>query len=163
MSQNNRRYLSWYTGFCDGAFQTHLWRSWPGPPTSTMKKTRCQTWPGGDEAKKNFLLQLEKQIPVAVGELLKKNLPDRCGKASGWNFKKVHSILHKVSKIVLWGNSDNTSCQGAAHAHVEHSRFCVIATSMWPARLEFATPLCLPCQCWTATCCSCSFQWDTCV
>ena len=28
-----------------------------------------------------------------------------------WNFEKAHSILHKVREIVLWGNSDNTSCQ----------------------------------------------------
>ena len=51
--------------------------------------------------------------------LLKKNLPDNCGEASGWNFEKAHSILHKVREIVLWGNSDNTSCQEAEHAHIE--------------------------------------------
>ena len=33
--------------------------------------------------------------------------------------KREHSILHKVSEIVLWSNSDNTSCQGAEHAHIE--------------------------------------------
>ena len=52
-------------------------------------------------------------------EVLKKNLPDKSGEESGWNFEKAHSILHKVRKIVLWGNSDNTSCQGAEHAHIE--------------------------------------------
>jgi hypothetical protein len=43
--------------------------------------------------------------------LLKKNLPDKTGEKAKWNFEKAHSILHKVSEIVLWGNSDNTSCQ----------------------------------------------------
>ena len=59
------------------------------------------------------------QAAVDLLELLKKNLPDKCGEASGWNFEKAHSILHKVSEIVLWGNSDNTSCQGAEHANIE--------------------------------------------
>ena len=55
---------------------------------------------------------------VDLLELLKRNLPDKCGEESGWNFEKAHSILHKVREIVLWGNSDNTSCQGAEHAHI---------------------------------------------
>ena len=59
------------------------------------------------------------QAAVDLLELLKKNLPNKCGEASGWNFEKAHSILHKVREIVLWGNSDNTSCQGAEHAHIE--------------------------------------------
>jgi len=59
------------------------------------------------------------QAAVDLLELLKKNLPDKCGEESGWNFEKAHSILHKVREIVLWGNSDNTSCQGAEHAHIE--------------------------------------------
>ena len=59
------------------------------------------------------------QAAVDLLELLKKNLPDKCGEASGWNFEKARSILHKVSEIVLWGNSDNTSCQGAEHANIE--------------------------------------------
>ena len=33
------------------------------------------------------------------------------GEKGKWSFEKAHSILHKVSDIVLWGNSDNTSCQ----------------------------------------------------
>ena len=56
---------------------------------------------------------------VDLLELLKRNLPDKCGEESGWNFEKAHSILHKVREIVMWGNSDNTSCQGAEHAHIE--------------------------------------------
>ena len=59
------------------------------------------------------------QAAVDLLELIKKNLPDKCGEASGWNFEKAYSILHKVREIVLWGNSDNTSCQGAEHAHIE--------------------------------------------
>jgi len=33
---------------------------------------------------------------VDLLELLKRNLPDKCGEESGWNFEKAHSILHKV-------------------------------------------------------------------
>ena len=36
------------------------------------------------------------QAAVDLLELLKKNLPDKCGEASGWNFEKAHSILRKV-------------------------------------------------------------------
>ena len=32
------------------------------------------------------------QAAVDLLELLKKNLPDKCGEASGWNFEKAHSI-----------------------------------------------------------------------
>ncbi len=39
-------------------------------------------------------------------------------KAQGWNFEKAHSILHKVSEIVMWGWLENTSCQGPEHAHI---------------------------------------------
>ena len=43
-------------------------------------------------------------------QLQSKDLPDRIGGAKGWNFEKAHSILHKVSEIVMWGWSKNTSC-----------------------------------------------------
>ena len=33
---------------------------------------------------------------VDLLELLKKNLPDKCGEESGWNFEKEHRFLHKV-------------------------------------------------------------------
>ena len=56
---------------------------------------------------------------VSLLEMLKSHLPDSVGGAKGWNFEKAHSILHKVREIVLWGNTDNTSCQGAEHAHIE--------------------------------------------
>ena len=59
------------------------------------------------------------QAAVDLLESLRRNLPDKCGEASAWNFEKAHSILHKVREIVLWGNTDNTSCQGAEHAHIE--------------------------------------------
>ncbi len=49
--------------------------------------------------------------PMDLLNLLRKNLPDKTGEKAKWNFEKAHIILHKVSKIVLWGNSDNTSCQ----------------------------------------------------
>ena len=51
------------------------------------------------------------QKAVELLDLLQKNLPDKTGEKAGWNFEKAHSILHKVREIVLWGNSDNTSCQ----------------------------------------------------
>ena len=53
------------------------------------------------------------QKTVELLDLLQKNLPDK-GEKSKWNFEKAHSILHKVREILLWGNSDNTSCQAPA-------------------------------------------------
>jgi hypothetical protein len=52
-------------------------------------------------------------------EALKEHLPDRVGGARGWNFEKAHSILHKVREIIMWGWSENTSCQGPEHAHID--------------------------------------------
>ena len=49
---------------------------------------------------------------VAFLDLLQRNLPDKTGEKGKWNFEKAHSILHKVRDIILWGSSDNTSCQG---------------------------------------------------
>jgi hypothetical protein len=54
---------------------------------------------------------LLQQKAINLLDLLKKNLPDKTGEKAKWNFEKAHSILHKVCEIVLWGNSDNTSCQ----------------------------------------------------
>ena len=51
------------------------------------------------------------QKAVDLLDLIQRNLPDKTGEISKWNFEKAHSILHKVRKIVLWGNTDNTSCQ----------------------------------------------------
>ena len=56
---------------------------------------------------------------VRLLDLLKRKLPDKSGEKSGWNFEKAHSILHKVREIVMWGNSDNTSCQSPEHAHID--------------------------------------------
>ncbi len=63
------------------------------------------------------LLELQ-QKAIDLLDLLQKNLPDKTREKAKWNFEKAHSILHKVRKIVLWGNSDNsdhhhhnTSCQ----------------------------------------------------
>ena len=53
------------------------------------------------------------EMAVDLLDLLKSNLPGKCGEKGGWNFDKAHSILHKVSEIIMWGNSDNTSCQRA--------------------------------------------------
>ncbi len=60
---------------------------------------------------------LESELPelqqkaVDLLDMLKEHLPDKTGEKGKWNFEKAHSILHKVREIVLWGNSDNTSCQ----------------------------------------------------
>ena len=51
------------------------------------------------------------QKAVDLLDVLQENLPDKTGEKGKWNFEKAHSILHKVLEIVLWGNSDNTSCQ----------------------------------------------------
>ena len=51
------------------------------------------------------------QKAVDLLDILQQNLPDKTGEKGKWNFEKAHSILHKVREIVLWGNSDNTSCQ----------------------------------------------------
>jgi hypothetical protein len=51
------------------------------------------------------------QKAVDLLDLLQKNLSDKTGEKAKWNFEKAHSILHKVREIVLWGNSDNCSCQ----------------------------------------------------
>ena len=51
------------------------------------------------------------QQAVDLLDLLQKNLPEKTGEKAAWNFEKAHSILHKVREIVLWGNTDNTSCQ----------------------------------------------------
>ena len=48
---------------------------------------------------------------VELLDLLQRNLPDKTGEKGKWNFEKAHSILHKVREIILWGNSDNCSCQ----------------------------------------------------
>jgi hypothetical protein len=55
----------------------------------------------------------------ALLEALKECLPDRIGGAKGWCFEKAHSILHKVREIIMWGWSENTSCQGPEHAHID--------------------------------------------
>ena len=51
------------------------------------------------------------QKAIDLPDILQKNLPDKTGEKAKWNFEKAHSILHKVREIVLWGNTDNTSCQ----------------------------------------------------
>jgi hypothetical protein len=66
---------------------------------------------------------LESELPelqqkaVDLLDMLQGHLPDKTGKKGKWNFEKAHSILHKVSEIMLWGNSDNTSCQLQRYAH----------------------------------------------
>ena len=51
------------------------------------------------------------QNSVELLELLKSNLPEKNGEASGWNFEKAHSILHKTREILLFGWSENFSTQ----------------------------------------------------
>ena len=56
-------------------------------------------------------LELLQQKSIEVLESLKSTFPEKNGVANGWKFEKAHSILHKVRENVLWGNSDNTTCQ----------------------------------------------------
>ncbi len=53
------------------------------------------------------------QKDVDLLDMLQEHLPDKTGEKGKWNFEKAHSILHKVRATVLWGNTDNTSCQAA--------------------------------------------------
>jgi hypothetical protein len=48
---------------------------------------------------------------VELLDLYQQNLPDKTSEKNKWNFEKAHSILHKIREIILWVNSDNTSCQ----------------------------------------------------
>ena len=48
---------------------------------------------------------------VELLELLKSNLPEKSGGATGWKFEKAHSILHKVREIIMFGWSENYSTQ----------------------------------------------------
>ena len=41
-------------------------------------------------------------MSVELLELLKSNMLDKTGEKSGWNFDKVHSILHKVQLPVCY-------------------------------------------------------------
>ena len=49
---------------------------------------------------------------VDLLEVLKRNLPDKCGEESGWNFEKAHSILHKVSKIFCGATLTTQAARG---------------------------------------------------
>jgi hypothetical protein len=51
---------------------------------------------------------------IALRDLLQLDLPDKTGEKGKWNFEKAHSILHKVRVIIMWGNSENSSCQAPA-------------------------------------------------
>ena len=62
-------------------------------------------------------------------DLLKDNMPYRTGGPEGWNFKKAHSILHKVRYILLFGWSENFSHQGPEH---DHNAATLITASVWP-------------------------------
>jgi hypothetical protein len=53
---------------------------------------------------------LPHQKAIDLLDLLQRNLPDKTDEISKYNFEEAHSILHKVREIVLWGNTDNTSC-----------------------------------------------------
>ena len=50
-------------------------------------------------------LQKVHQAAVGLLESPKTHLPDKFGDVPGCNFEKADSILHKVSKIDLWGKT----------------------------------------------------------
>ena len=70
------------------------------------------------------------QMAVDLLDLLQKNLPNKTGEKAKWNFEKAHSILHKVREIVLWGNSDNTSCQ-SPEVCTSTYQYVLVHTSMY--------------------------------
>jgi hypothetical protein len=69
------------------------------------------------------------QKAVDLLDILQRNLPDKTGEKAKWNFEKAHSILHKVREIVLWGNSDNCSCQ-APEVHPSIYLYILVYTCM---------------------------------
>ena len=71
------------------------------------------------------------QKAVDLLDLLKKNLPDKTGEKGKWNFEKAHSILHKVREIVLWGNSDNCSCQAPEVSGISTNKYILVCTSTY--------------------------------
>jgi hypothetical protein len=74
------------------------------------------------------------QRAVDLFDILQENLPDKTGEKGKWNFEKAHSILHKVSEIVLWGDdSDNTSCQapGVLFLYVRCTHSILVHTSTY--------------------------------
>jgi hypothetical protein len=74
---------------------------------------QCMEW--NMAARQSRILESElpelQQKAVDLLDMLNEHLPEKTGEKGKWNFEKAHSILHKVREIVLWGNSDNTSCQ----------------------------------------------------
>ena len=55
---------------------------------------------------------------------------DKIGEKAKWNFENAHNILHKVREIVLWGNSDNTSCQ-SPEVSTSTYQYVPVYTSMY--------------------------------
>jgi len=47
-------------------------------------------------------------MSVELLELLKTNMPEKTGQASGWKIEKAHSILHKVYIICIYNMVYNT-------------------------------------------------------
>ncbi len=79
-------------------------------------------------------LPAQHQKDVDLLDLLQQNLPDKTGEKGKWNFKKTHSILHKVSEMVLWGNLDNPSCQAvkvcpSIYLYM-HNMYCVVTAPL---------------------------------
>jgi hypothetical protein len=54
-------------------------------------------------------------LSVELLDVLKDDMPYRTGGPEAWNFEKAHSILHKVSDILLFGWCENFSHQGPEH------------------------------------------------
>ena len=89
------------------------------PPVSDPSKEvvvvliKCMEWNMATRQSRISEAELPElqQKAVDLLDILQENLPDKTGEKRKWNFEKAHSILHKVREIMLWGNSDNTSCQ----------------------------------------------------
>jgi hypothetical protein len=59
------------------------------------------------------------KLDCGVGVLQVSTFPEKNGVANGWKFENVHSILHKVRELILFGWSENFSTQGPEHCHVD--------------------------------------------
>ena len=60
-------------------------------------------------------------MSIDLLDSLKRTFPNKSGQINGWKSEKVHSIIHKVRDIIMFGWSENFSTQGPEHCHID---FC---------------------------------------
>ncbi len=54
---------------------------------------------------------------IAMMEKLKEVFPEKSGQAQGWNFRKLHDIVHTPILFMFFGWIETTSCQSGESAH----------------------------------------------